>query len=151
MQAPSFHHLLFLLSVCLCLTLVHSFSDSLLTRLQGRLQGLVGEGETSTVDSSVGSDESSSSGPVAHSLIDRIIEHLHGESELAFDSIVPEASQNSSLLRVEADLAACYDDAVGEVRMSLFHRSLGDVVRHFLVSCIFTKIKSFFHNFGFTF
>lgn len=134
MQAPSFHHLLLLLSACLCLTLVDSFSDSLLTRLESRLQGLVGDGETSTVDSSVGSGESSSSSPVAPSLIDRIIEHLHGESELAFDSIVPEASESSDLLKVEADLAACYDDAVGEVRMSLFHRSLGDVVRHFLVS-----------------
>lgn len=110
-----------------------AFSDSLFARLQKRLQYLA-RAHNSELLGSNGTYGNTSEAPPPPLLIERVIERLHKERELAFDQIVPEAAEVLKKLAADGDLKACYSDSIKEVKVNLFKRTLGNVVRHFFVS-----------------
>lgn len=129
--------LIFTLSFTTTSPFTDAFSDSLFARLQKRLQYLA----RAHNNEQLGSNGTSSYGNTSEApppppplLIERVIERLHKERELAFDQIVPEAAEVLKKLAADGDLKACYSDSIKEVKVNLFKRTLGDVVRHFFVS-----------------
>ncbi len=124
--------------------LTDAFSDSLFARLQKRLQYLARAHNNELLGSN-GTlyGNTSEAPPPPPLLIERVIERLHKERELAFDQIVPEAAEVLKKLAADGDLKACYSDSIKEVKVNLFKRTLGDVVRHFFVSFGCFKISKF--------